>query len=76
MATKSPQFAIQVVSYRQPELAQKELQRLQQRGEHAFMLLKQGTAALLVGPFSTKETASVKLTGLRSLYHDCFVRNL
>jgi hypothetical protein len=73
---KPPQFAIQVVSYRQAQLAQKELDRLKRRGEPAFVLQRQGKAALLVGPFATKQTASEKLVSLRALYHDCFLKNL
>ncbi|MBI3324406.1 MAG: SPOR domain-containing protein [Candidatus Omnitrophica bacterium] len=73
---KSPQFAIQVVSYRQPELAQRELARLKQHGEPVFLLKGEGKAALLVGPFSDKESATQKLADLRALYQDCFVRHL
>ena len=75
-APKPAQFAIQVVSYRQAQLAQKELERLKQRGESAFMLRQQGKATLLVGPFATKQTASEKLLSLRALYQDCFLKNL
>lgn len=69
-------YAIQVVTYSRPALAQRELQRLQQRGERAFLVVKQGRVVLFVGPFPTKENASAKLTSLRQRYQDCFIRSL
>ena len=69
-------FAIQIVSYSQPSLAQQELTRLQQRGETAFLIRKDSRIVLLIGPFSTKHTASVKLADIRQRYRDCFIRNL
>lgn len=69
-------FAVQVVSYSQPQLAQRELQRLQQRGEQAFLVNREGRTALLVGPFPTKDRASAKLANLRRYYQDCFIRRL
>ena len=70
------QFAIQVVSYRQQPLAQRELQRLKQRGETAFLVTKHEQMALVVGPFSTKAHAATKLTQLKQRYQDCFIRIL
>ena len=69
-------FAIQVVSYSQPKLAQQELQRLKARGEPAFLMMKQGRAVLFVGPFPTKANASARLSSLKRRYQDCFVRSL
>jgi cell division septation protein DedD len=69
-------YAVQVVSYRRPKLARLELQRLQQRGERAFLLMKQDTVALLVGPFPSKENAQAKLASLRQRYEGCFLRSL
>ena len=69
-------FAIQVVTYRQTPLAQQELQRLQRRGEQAFMIKKEGRLVLLIGPFPTKAIASAKLVNLKQRYQDCFVRTL
>lgn len=70
------QFAIQVVSYNQPTLAQQELQRLQQRGERAFLVKREGRTVLYVGPFPSKDHAAGKLTALRRHYRDCFVKGL
>ena len=69
-------FAIQVVSYSQPSLAQQELARLQQRGETAFLVQKDGRMVLFVGPFPTKSNASAKLADIRQRYRDCFIRSL
>ena len=69
-------FAVQVVSYSQLKLAQRELQRLQQRGEEAFLVSSQDRTVLLVGPFVNKERASSKLVSLKRRYQDCFVRAL
>ena len=75
-ADERSRFAIQVVSYRQPRLAQRELQRLQQRGEQAFLIMKQDKVVVFVGPFPTKSHASSKLVRLRQQYQDCFLRSL
>ncbi|MBI3087659.1 MAG: SPOR domain-containing protein [Candidatus Omnitrophica bacterium] len=69
-------FAIQVVSYRNPALAQQELQRLRRQGEQAFLVQKTGRLLLCVGPFPSKARASDKLTSLKPRYGDCFVRSL
>jgi cell division septation protein DedD len=69
-------FAVQVVSYRQLKLAKRELQRLQQRGEAAFLVSSPDRTVLLVGPFVNKERASSKLVSLKRRYQDCFVRTL
>lgn len=69
-------FAIQVVSYRNPALAQQELQRLRQRGEQAFLMRQTDRMLLCIGPFPSKARASEKLTSLRHRYQDCFVRSL
>lgn len=69
-------FAIQVVSYRNPALAQQELQRLRQQGEQAFLVRRTDRTLLCVGPFLTKARAGEKLASLRQRYQDCFVRSL
>jgi len=69
-------YAVQVVSYRTPQLAKEELGRLQSAGERAFLILRGGYAVLYVGPFPSKEHAQEKLPGLRTRYHGCFVKSL
>ena len=75
-ATDRSGFAIQVVAFRQPQLAQRELQRLKQRGEPAFLVTRQERIVLYVGPFASKATAAAKLAGLKRQYQDCFIRTL
>ena len=69
-------YAIQVVTYSQPQLAQQELQRLQARGERAFLLKRDGRTIVCVGPFPSPDHASHKLTALRTRYQDCFIKTL
>ena len=76
MSAPKSRFAVQVVSYRQMKLAKRELQRLQQRGETAFLVTRQDRTVLLIGPFVDKERASSKLASLKRHYQDCFVRTL
>ena len=75
-AGRSSKFAIQVVAFRQSQLAQRELQRLHRQGETAFLVTRQERLVLYVGPFSSKARAAVKLASLRRRYQDCFIRAL
>jgi cell division septation protein DedD len=69
-------YAVQVVTYSRVQLAHQELQRLQQRGESAFLVMRDGRTVLYVGPFASKERARAKLTALKTRYQDCFVKSL
>lgn len=69
-------YAVRVVTYHQPNLAQLELQRLQKRGESAFLVKQSDRVALYIGPFPSKEHATEKLITLRRQYRDCFVQRL
>ncbi len=75
-ATTRSRFAIQVVTYTKPMLAQRELQRLKQRGEQAFLVNTSGRVTLCIGPFPSREHASAKLASLKQQYQDCFLRTL
>lgn len=72
----SSKYAVQVVSYSQPQLAKRELQRLQERGEDAFLLVVNDHTVLMVGPFGSRDRASQKVSALKQYYRDCFVRTL
>lgn len=74
-STKSG-FAIQVVTYTTPGLAQQELRRLKAAGESAFLVPRDGRVALYIGPFPSRENATAKLASLKRQYQDCFVRTL
>ena len=69
-------YAVQVVTFSRPLLAKQELDRLQSRGEHAFLIIRDGRTAVYVGPFTSKSHASVKVSTLKSTYQDCFVKVL
>lgn len=74
-AVKS-RYAIQLVTYSRPHLAKREMDRLQARGERAFLVMRNGRTIVYAGPFPSKGNASEKLTRLKSRYQDCFVRTL
>ncbi len=69
-------YAIQVVTYSEPHLAKQELDRLQARGERAFLIMREGRTNVYVGPFPSRDNASQKLTMLKTRYQDCFLRTL
>ena len=69
-------YAVQVVTYHRPQLAQQELRRLQEAGEPAFLTQQQGLTVLYVGPFPSKALAREKRSMLKGRYGDCFVRSL
>ncbi len=73
---KKSRFAIQIVTYTQPKLAQRELDRLKSRGEAAFLVTKKDRVILCIGPFPSKQHAAEKLASLKRQYQDCFVRDL
>ena len=76
VASVSPtsRYAIQVVSYRQPQLAKRELDRLHAKGERAFLVTRKGFTVLCVGPFPSKDNAKDKLAQLKDRYQGCFVK--
>jgi len=76
LASGKSRYAVQVVTYTQASLAKKELDRLHARGEHAFLVMRDGRTIVYVGPFPSKDHASEKVTSLKPRYGDCFVRTL
>ena len=75
-ARRLSRYAVQVVTYTRPELAKRELDRLQARGERAFLVMREGRTVLYVGPFPSKQNARDKLTSLKPHYQDCFLKTL
>ena len=74
-AAKS-RYAVQIVTFSQPQLAKRELDRLKAKGESAFLVMREGRTMVYVGPFSSKDRASAKVVNLKALYQDCFIRSL
>ena len=75
-ATLRSRYAVQVVTFSRPQLAKQELERLQSRGERAFLVAREGRTAVYVGPFPSKSHASEKVSTLKTRYQDCFVKVL
>ena len=75
-ATSRSRYAVQVVTYRQPQLAKRELDRLQAKGERAFLMSRKGLTVLCVGPFPSKDNAQEKLVQLKDRYQGCFLKTL
>lgn len=69
-------YAVQVRTYSKPQSARLELDRLQSKGESAFLVLRDGRVVVYVGPFPSKSVATQKVTVLRTRYQDCFVKTL
>ncbi|MBI3996286.1 MAG: SPOR domain-containing protein [Candidatus Omnitrophica bacterium] len=75
-ATSKSRYAIQVVTYTRPQLAQQAMARLRAKGERTFLIIREGRTTVYVGPFPSKSFASQKLPTLKTQYQDCFVRTL
>ncbi len=75
-ASARSRYAVQVVTYTQPQTAKREMERLHARGERAFLVMRNGRTIVYVGPFPSRGNASEKVTALKSRYQDCFVRTL
>jgi hypothetical protein len=70
-------YAIQVVAYSKLKLARQELSQLLGKGERAFLIdHNDGRMVLCIGPFPSREHASVKLSRVKQRYRDCFIRSL
>jgi len=69
-------YVIQVATYRNKTLAQKEKKLLEKKGYPVILSQKGKYMVIFVGKFSTKEEAQKKLKYLKSRYKDCFIRRL
>ncbi len=69
-------YAVQVVTYSRPQLAKRELDRLQAQGERAFLVMRNGRTIVYVGPFPSQGNAREKSVSLKTRYADCFVKSL
>lgn len=69
-------YVIQLASYQQRNLADKEAEELKKKGFSPIILKKGVFTVLYVGNFPSKESASAKLSELRKRYTDCYVRRL
>jgi cell division septation protein DedD len=77
VANEKTGYAIQVVAYTKTKFAQRELNTLLGRGEPAFLMERNdGRMVLCIGPFPSRERASVTLSRVKPRYQDCFIRTL
>ena len=69
-------YVIQVATYENKKLAEKEKERLKKKGFPVILSRKGKYLVIFVGKFLTKEEAKQKLNLLRARYKDCFIRRL
>jgi len=70
------EYVIQVATYKNKKLAEKEKERLKKKGLPVILSRKGKYLVIFVGKFSTKEEAKQKLNFLKARYKDCFIRRL
>jgi hypothetical protein len=69
-------YTIQLASFQNKALAQKEAAALKKKGLAALLVSKGSYNIVCVGSFSSKESAKTLLTELRKKYQDSFIRRL
>lgn len=69
-------YTIQLASFQNKTLAQKEAAALKKKGLAALVVSKGSYNIVCVGSFSSKESAKTLLTELRKKYQDSFIRRL
>ncbi|OGX26300.1 MAG: hypothetical protein A3J51_04705 [Omnitrophica WOR_2 bacterium RIFCSPHIGHO2_02_FULL_45_21] len=74
--TAKAQYTIQVASISRSENVKKELSRLENKGYHAFGLVKGKYTVICVGKFDLKDHAQNSLVKLKTKYPDCQLRKL
>ncbi|MCP4649948.1 MAG: SPOR domain-containing protein [PVC group bacterium] len=69
-------YTIQLVTYNNNGIAEKEVTRLKANGVNGFVLKKGDYYVVYGGVFNTEKTAKKKLNSFKKRYKDCFVRFL
>ncbi|MFH0826747.1 MAG: SPOR domain-containing protein [Candidatus Omnitrophota bacterium] len=69
-------YVIQLASYKERTLADKEAEALKKKGFSPIILKKGVFTVLYVGSFASKDSATSQLSELRKRYTDCYVRRL
>ncbi len=75
-AGKSENYTIQLASFQNKSLAQKEAGALKKTGLAPLVISKGSYSVLCVGSFNSKETARALLSQLKKKYQDSFIRRL
>lgn len=74
MAGKGP-FTVQIASYKTRDMAEKELNRLKQKGYSSGDIIKKGNYFILcVGSYATKDDAQKAVTVWERQYKGCIIR--
>jgi hypothetical protein len=69
-------YVIQIASYKNKSLAQKEADVLKKQGFAPLVMSKGAYTVLCVGNIANKEKASSLLSELKKRYSDCYIRRL
>ena len=69
-------YVIQVATYKNKKLAEKEKKKLEKKGFPVILSRRGKYLVIFVGKFPTKEEAKQKLNFLKARYKDCFIRRL
>ncbi len=69
-------YTIQLVTFQNNRLAQKEADTLRKKGFKPLVIPKGSYTIVCVGSFSSKDTARSLLSDLKKRYQDCFIRRL
>lgn len=67
-------FTVQVVSYKQKELAAKEMEILKRKYSDAFIIQNGQYYEICVGNFSSRQDAKQVVNDLNKRYKDCFIK--
>ncbi len=73
---KKSRYTIQLASYKTNTTAQKEAQKLKEKGHKTLVLTKGNYIILCVGSFTDKEAAKTRLSELKKRYRDGIIRRL
>lgn len=83
LVTKTPlekedrfQYAVQVVAYKNPQLAETEKRKLEKQGYQVFVVKGKKYIIVYVGKYQAKEEAEKTLKKLRTDYKDAFIKKL
>ncbi len=73
-ATPAHPYTIQLATYTNASIAQRELEKLKAQGYTAFLMEGHNRVALCVGRFASRRAASQQVASFKKTYQDCFVR--
>lgn len=69
-------YTVQVASFKNKVLAEKEKLTLEKKGFQVYLVAKNKFVIVCVGSFENKDTAQLSLRQLKRFYGDCLIRKL